>query len=270
MPKIEIPQRLIRVMGAEVEVDVEKRILKRALFVTRNIASDGGIVVPDGISVKHYEENPVVLLMHGRTERFPVIGRSLGMQAVRAGIESATQFADTEIGRELAYLYGVNKDKEVYARGWSFGWETIEMETWTLEHAKQWLGADYDDELVPPFVKRWDEVWVALKSRMNEYSAVALGADKKALSRAFADKNVRLAGELVADLDLHEAATALKRVKTEFEVFRSETGTRIEKLESDIQALRGDGASAAAKGDSEAVRLAVLSMAEQLRARRQG
>jgi hypothetical protein len=246
--KPEIPKRLERAMGATVEVDVKERILKRALFVTRKIASDGGIVDPAGINIKFFTENPVVLMMHGRLDGFPVIGRSVSLKSNSLGMESETQFADTAMGRELAYLYGVNEKKEVYARGWSFGWDTSQMEIWTLEHAKSWLGSDYEEAAVPEWVKRTNEVWVAIKSTMNEYSAVALGADKAALSRAFGG-GVRLAGELITDMDLHEATQMLAEVRKEQNAERS----RIEKVEHDIQALRGEGASAAARGDSEAI-----------------
>jgi hypothetical protein len=245
---VQAPERLVRAMAGDVDVNVEKRILERAVFVTRNIASDGGIVVPDGIKVKFFEQNPVVLDRHARVDgKFPVIGRSLSLASTAEGMESRTQFADTESGREIAYLYGVNEDKEVYARGWSYGWTTVEVETWTLAHAKEWLGADYDEDLVPTCVKRWDEVWVSLQSIMNEYSVVPLGADKKALSRAFEDKGVEAAGRWVAVMDLAEARQELARIKMQSAV------EEVRNLTRHIEALSRDGAAAAGRGDSAAV-----------------
>jgi len=261
--KINPPARLERVMNQTIDVDVDSRILKRALFVTRSIASDGGIVVPEGINVKFFEQNPVVLLRHGRDGGFPVVGRSLNLKPTAEGMESETQFADTELGREIAYLYGVNQEKEVYARGWSFGWDTLEMETWTLEHAKAWLGSYYDEDVVPPAVKRWDEVWVALKSVMNEYSAVPLGADKKALSRAHSEHGIRIAGEMLTTMDLEDATTRLLELEKKEAISRE----RFEKIERDIQALRRDGASAAARGDSEALVRELTDLTEMARTR---
>ena len=247
--KREAPERLVRAMGPQVEVDVASRTLKRAVFMTRGIASDGLIVMPEGINTKFFEANPVVLAIHGRMQDFPVCGRSLGLRPTAGGMESVTQFADTELGRELAYLYGVNDKKEVYARGWSFAWSTTGFEEWTLARAQKWLGADWDPALVPPWVQREDRVGVVTACVMNEYSAVPLGADKKALSRAFADAGNRTAGAWLADLDLSEAAEKIRRLESEQETTKSKLG----RLEEDIQALRRDGASAAARGDSDAI-----------------
>lgn len=259
--KREAPERLVRAMGAEVEVDVASRTLKRALFVTRAIASDGMIVVPDGINVRFFQENPVVLAIHGRTDKFPVCGRSLGMKGTREGMESVTQFADTELGRELAYLYGVNEKREVYARGWSFAWSTKKYETWTVEHAKQWLGADWDPALVPEWVVRNDMVDVVLECVMNEYSAVPLGADKKALSRAYGEAGNRTAAAWLADLDLTEALDLIRRLERQGETNKR----KLEQLEQDIQALRRDGASAATRGDSDAILRELDGMIAQVR-----
>lgn len=267
--KNEIPVRLVRAMQAEIEVDVEKRILKRAQFVTRKIASDGGIVIPDGINLKFFEQNPVVMYMHGRAAssgKFPVVGRSLSVVANELGMMSETQFADTELGREIAYLYGVNPGKEVYARGFSFGWETTEREVWTLETAKAWLGKDYDEGTTPDFVKRYNEVWVSKRSIMNEYSVVPLGADRDAISRAFIDANNRTAGLMLADMDLDLASRKL----AEIEEMHGADRVRLGKLEQDIQALRRDGASAAARGDSEAVLRQAREMVDQLNEMRIG
>jgi hypothetical protein len=102
---------------------------------------------------------------------------------------------------------------------------------------------------VPPWVQREDRVGVVTACVMNEYSAVPLGADKKALSRAFADAGNRTAGAWLADLDLSEAAEKIRRLESEQETTKSKLG----RLEEDIQALRRDGASAAARGDSDAI-----------------
>lgn len=241
------PERLLRAMEPEIDVDLAARILRRARFVTRRLASDGGIVDPQGINVRFFQANPVVLARHGLSDevRSPVIGRSLGLSATRDGMESMTQFADTDLGREYAYLYGVNEKREVYMRGWSFGWTTVEMDWLPLAQARSWLGADWDDDLVPPAVRSTGEVWLARKTILNEYSAVPVGADRAALSRAWTE-GVRLAGGLIADLELRDATTLLKTLQEQTETDRA----RLAKIEAEIQALRRDGAAAAARGDS--------------------
>lgn len=244
------PERLVRAMQGKVEVDVARRVIKRAVFVTRGIASDGGIVDPAGINTDFFQQNPQVLAAHGRdsSSRSPVIGRSLSLRATANGMESETQFADTELAREYAYLYGVNDAGEVYMRGWSFGWTSQDVEIWPLERARSWLGADYDDNLVPGHVKRRGEVWVCRRCVMNEYSAVASPADRMALSRAMGD-GIRTAGSMLADMDLDEAMGLIRDLQNT----HTEQEKRIAKLEQDIKALRGDDAAAATRGDSAAV-----------------
>jgi len=241
------PERLVRAMGPEVEVDVPNRILRRAQFATRRIASDGGIVMPEGLDVHYFEQNPVVLARHGLSDSAepPIIGRSLSVQRNHLGLESATQFADTALGREYAYLYGVNAEREVYARGWSFGWTTTDLEWWDLDVARAWLGRDWDEASVPPWVMRDGQVWVAKRAILNEYSAVPLGADKAALSRAYMDKGVPLAGRMVAAMDLAEARDLLGQVR--------DVVGRVDRLEEQLKALSRDDAPAARQGDSGAL-----------------
>lgn len=260
--KVLIPGRLFRVMDAKIEVDVAERILERAQFVTRRLAADGGIVMPEGIEVRFYQQNPVVLGRHGRCDdiRLPVVGRSLGLERNALGMVSRTQFADTDVGRDYAYLYGVNEKSEVYARGWSFGWETTSREVWTLAAAKAWLGPDWDDALVPSEARRYDEVWVARASVMNEYSAVPVGADRAALSRAYMESGIRTAAEMVAAMDLQDARDELTRMRAMVD----EGNTRIGRLEQQMQALSRDGAAAAGRGDSAALLAEIDDLQELL------
>jgi len=263
------PNSLVRMMSADVEVDVAKRILKRARIMTNGIASDGGIVIPSGISVRFYEQNPQVFLRHGCTDNvaFPVVGRSLGLTPSATGMESVTQFADDPdgLGRQIAYLYGVNEENEVYSRGWSFAWKTLEREWWSLSQARDYLGDAYDEDLVPDEALESGQIWVVARCAMNEYSAVPLGADRKALSRAYSDKGIRLAGEIIARMDLESATREVADLKTQSEVDRK----RLDKLEQDILALSRDGASAAARGDTDAVRSALEEMLSAVRERNQ-
>jgi hypothetical protein len=225
----------------------------RSVIATRLLARDGGIVLPSGILTKFFEQNPVVLARHAQNEdsSSPVIGRSLGLLANERGMESVTQFADTELGREYAYLYGVNPMKEVFMRAWSFGWRTLAQEWWTRERAQQFLGADWDEETAAGL----EQVWVAVQSEMHEYSAVPVGADRAALSRAFG-AGVRTAGQLIVGLDLAEAQREIAQLK----FIQGETSQRFAKLEAQLQAQISHGAAAADPGDSAEVLAAIREL----------
>jgi len=248
-------------MTGEPEIDVAERTV-RAVIATRLLARDGGIILPDGIVTRFFEQNPVVQAQHGMSDelRSAVIGRSLGLKRDARGVESVTQFADTELGREYAYLYGVNEEKEIYMRGWSFGWRTLEMAFWSLKQAREFLAEDWNEDVVSGLMANLDEVWVAKRCEMTEYSAVAVGADREALSRAFGD-GVRTAGELITDMDLREATRLVGELRREVD----HNNARIRKAERDIQALRGEGASAAARGDSEAIARELRGMVRGVR-----
>lgn len=255
---IQPPARLERAASAET-IDLEARTIE-ATVATRLLARDGGIVQPRGIVTRAFEANPNVLAMHGGISgKFPVVGRCVALQVNDRGVLARTQFADTEIGREIGYLYGINPKKEVFCRGWSFGWNTLQMRVVTLDEARTLLDSDWDEELVPAMCRRFNEVWIAERSEMLEYSPVPVGADRAALSRAFSD-GVRAAGELVAHLDLKQASEELTDLKRE----HGDLSARVERMEKQIQALCRDGAAAAARGDSAGL----LKAIEQLRMER--
>jgi hypothetical protein len=182
-------------------------------------------------------------------EGIGVIGRSLGLATTKLGMDSVTQFADTELGREYGYLYGLNPAGEIFMRAWSFGWRTLEMDQWDVSRARSYLqgfGA-WDEDLVTSAMRNMG-VWVAVRSEMTEYSAVAVGADRQALSRAMGS-GIRAAAEHVAHIDLLAARSMIAELKT----ISEETQEKVRKLESDVLALRGDGAAAAARGDTAGI-----------------
>ena len=259
-----IPERIVRAMDGTPEWDKENRILP-AQVMTRGLARDGGIIVPEGIVERFYEENPVVLARHGRdgAQGSPVIGRSLGLEHTPRGMRSVTQFAETDLALEYAYLYGMNDGDEVYMRAWSFGWNNLELEWWSIERTKKWLGADWDEEVVDYITRKYDEVWASTRSEMLEYSAVAVGSDREALSRAFG-AGVNTAGNLIAQMDLHAARRELARL----------TGVvvrqQVESLTRRIQALSRDGAAAARRGDSAGVLAEIRGLTERLRGETDG
>lgn len=260
---IEIPSRLVRVMGGTPNIDLEKRTIE-ATVATRLLARDGGILEPGGIITKAFLANPVVQALHGfgAARTSPVIGKCDALTVDARGVNARTQFADTELGREYAYLFGVNPKREVYMRAWSFGWNTLSMRWLTLAEARSLLGADWDEETVPAFCRRYDEVWLAERSEMLEYSAVPVGADREALSRAFGG-GIRAAGELIAGMDLRDAQAAITELRRDVDLLKCDQ-KRIGKIEADIMALRGDGSAAAARGDTAGLLAEIESLKRSL------
>lgn len=247
----QLPERLVRVAQANPEIDIEARTV-RAVIMTNSLARDGGILLPDGIVTRFYEANPIVQAQHGLAASIhsPVIGRSLGLKATASGMESVTQFADTDLGREYGYLYGINPKREVYMRAWSFGWRTLDLEWISAGQAKEMLGAGWDQDAfdASPF----ERVWLAKRAEMHEYSAVAVGSDRLALSRAHA-AGLRAAGDMLATIDLNEARDLIAALRMDVTNLKDEHARRMEKVEQDILALRRDGAAAAARGDTAGV-----------------
>jgi hypothetical protein len=264
---------LIRSMPRDPDVDLENRILRQCVIATIGLATDGNILLPQNVRTENYMANPEVFANHGLWEPgafaqgqihgAPVIGRCLSLAVSQSEIVTETQFAATPLGREYAYLYGCNEKKETYMRGWSIRVEVLESRK-VSERQAQALAAEYWDPAIAEGLKqRRVELGVILRANMREYSAVGLGADRNALSRAAAD-GVAVAGAIVARLDLCEARTMLAELKVKQEA----NAGQIARLEQEIQALRGEGASAAARGDSEAILAAVRFLRETVNGRK--
>lgn len=242
-------ERFITLPAKPVDADLQTRTLRGVVFVTRGIAADGGVVLPMGLRTDIFEAGGgEVLARHGMATqevRSPNIGRTVAMQmGERAGV-AEIQFADTELGREYAYIYGVNEDKQPYARGWSFGWDPAETTTWGLAQAQRELGPDYDADLVPDSVLRKRSVWVTVRGVLREITATPRRADARALTRAWEKGGIREAARLAHDMQLREAGELVEKLKQEREIDRR----RIAALERDVAALRGAASPSAALGD---------------------
>lgn len=244
-----LPQSLIRFADKALDIDLEKRTVRNTV-TTKHLARDGGIVLPEGIITKFFEQNPVVKIRHGKANdaRPLVAGRCLSLIRTSIGLDAVTQFADTDLGRDWAYMYGLNPKGEVFMRAFSFGWASIRTEVWTLEQVRQYLGNLYDEQAVSSDVRRWNEVWVSAESEMHEYSVCEVGADREALSRAFSD-GVRTAGDLLAQMDLTEARAEITSLRAQGKEFNE----RINRIETEMKALARNEAAAADRGNTAAI-----------------
>jgi hypothetical protein len=262
-------QSFVRTWGGTPEVDVEKRTISRCVVATIGLASDGWIILPSGIDLSNYLSNPVVTARHlmspgnevvVQTADSMVIARCLGLTRTSDElVADAIQFADTEQGRDFAYLYGVNPSREAYMRAWSVEGIMLNRVDVTFERAKELSGQYWDEATAARVRKSQKKVNLCGDFVMLSFAAVATGADKNALSRAARD-GIKSADGLIARLDLDEAGGELASIKK----MLGEKDTRIEQLEHELQALRGEGASAAVRGDSEALLDAVRELVRTL------
>jgi len=241
--------RIVRGMTAEPEMDVENRILRNVIVCTRSLATDGWIIEPLGIDYAGYMENPIVTAGHDpETGKLgPVAGRTLSLKRSADGLSAETQFAETTIGKEYAYLYGLNPKKEIFMRAWSIDGSILQRSAMSFSQAEQCLARAWDKRTADLLRARGaTAVKVADKFAMRSFAAVAVGADRGALSRAYSD-GVKVAGELVAGMDLDECTMLLRSLQDTLLV------NELMGLNRQIQALARDGAAAAGRGDSAAL-----------------
>ena len=252
------------------DVDVEKRILRNAVFGTTGLASDGMIILPSGTEYSTYMTNPIVTRQHITTAAGAVprdsqpitIGRTLKMHSDDVELRGdEVQFADSDLGRQYAYLYGVNRAREAYMRMWSIEADRIDSSVATFEQARK-IAGPYWNASVAARIQNTNQravpVWT--KSALKAVAAADVGADRSALTRA-EKAGIALAGEIAARMDLREATTSLEDLRKQI----SSDGARIARLERQIQALGRDGASAAARGDSEALLEEIRTITRQVK-----
>lgn len=257
-------QRTVIIPDHPAEVDVTNRILRGVRFVTNGIASDGMIVKPDGLRTDIFERAPEILARHGmaKTDVRPVnIARGLQLNMTERYGEVDVQFADNELGRDYAYLYGVNEQREVFARGWSFGWDGSRVEVWGLAKVQKYLGPDYDADLVPPAVLRARSVPVVTGAVLVEISATPKRADLNALTRAYRESGIREAGNIAHELQLEEALGLVAELQEQHETDR----TRIAALEREMAALRDEAPSSVTLGDGEGLLRELEALLEQVK-----
>jgi hypothetical protein len=260
--------RYIQIAERPVDCDVEKRILRGIVFVTRAIASDGGVVLPSGLRTDVFQAGGEVLARHAlSTEaRALTIGRPLALRMTDRFGEMEAQFADTELGREYAYIYGCNAEKLPYARGWSFGWDDIETAVWGLAEARRELGEDYDPDLVPQDTLKKRSVWVVKRGLLKEVSATPRRADVRALTRAWETGGIREAARLAHELQLDEAMETIAALRNQRELDQQ----RIAELSRDVAALRGAASPSAALGDDGGIVRELAALRDLIKSKERG
>jgi hypothetical protein len=251
-----------------VDGDLAKRILRQAVIATTGLGTDGAMVIPRGIMLQRYLSTPIVTKRHiNDPNRWfqiqpsdaDVVARSLTLQPADLELMAEIQFADTGDGRDYAWLYGLNPDMTPYMRSWSIEGPIVESQSADWAAARK-IAADYwDPDFGARMQKKMARVTVVTRFELAVVAAVPLGADRGALTRA-QGAGCRIAGELLARMDLDAASNALAAMKENM----SGMDARVAHIENTIQALRRDGAAAAAQGDSAAVLIEVRRLAAML------
>jgi hypothetical protein len=249
-----------------VDVDVEKRIVRGAVFATSGLASDGWIILPEGMALERFRRAPLVLARHltggEQGTRSLVVGNALSMTASATELTAEVQFADTADGRDYAWLYGCNQERQPFMRAWSVEGPILERGTASWAEARKLTGEYWDETAAELLRRTLTTVAVAVRFELTAVAAVAAGADRNALTRAF-DAGNATAGAILSKMDLDAAREELAAFKARWE----DADKRIARLEADLQALRGEGASAAARGDSEAICAELRSLTALLKQR---
>jgi len=125
-------------------------------YITTSMKDRYGEVINQyGMDSDNYRKNPVVLLAHN--SRSIVIGKNLSLTIDEKGIKAKTQFADTQLGREL---YNLNKDG--FMNAWSIGFIP------KGEPERKMINGE---EVI--FIDKWE---------LLEYSSVAIPANPESLN----------------------------------------------------------------------------------------
>jgi HK97 family phage prohead protease len=92
-----------------------------SIVSTASIDRMGDVVCQDGWELDNYRQNPVVLINHDYA-KLPV-GKCVSIDVKDGRLMAVTQFADTQMGREVAQLY-----RGGFMRSFSVGFRPLEWE----------------------------------------------------------------------------------------------------------------------------------------------
>jgi HK97 family phage prohead protease len=165
------------------EINEEKKSVT-SVITTDSVDRDGEVVLPGGISLDNFRNNPVVLWAHDY--KSAPIGKCVEVKQDSTGLRATTEFANTERGREAFELY-----KGGFLKGFSIGFIPDRSATGAptqkeLQGRSDWKGAKS----------------IIRKSEMVEYSAVPIPANPQALARAWHDHDLLISKALAQELQI--------------------------------------------------------------------
>jgi HK97 family phage prohead protease len=245
-------EKIRKVFSGEIKEINEKDNTLISFVSTAAVDRMGDIIEQEGIDLKHYRKNPVVLWAHDYAT--PPIGKSLWIKKQDGGLISKMQFADTAFAQEIFSLY-----KGGFLKAFSIGFIPKEFEP--IDKNEGMFGA-----------RRYK------KTEMLEYSAVPVPANPEALSLAMS-KGLTLSASMTkaiedAHIDDIETSEEIKEKEEKSELTiepyedliaeNKSLNDKVVLLETENIELRGKVFSLLQKKHSEMTDQQLLRKAEEI------
>jgi phage head maturation protease len=153
------------VFDAKIDVEAGERAVV-AVISTPALDRDREVLLPNGVDLKAYRKNPVVLWAHDYKQ--PPIGKALWIKKTKEDVRAKVQFADTDMGNEVFQLFqdSILKAFSVGFDPWSA--ESRDPAEADLKANPEWAGVDR-------IYTKWE---------LLEFSAVPVPANPEALAVA--------------------------------------------------------------------------------------
>lgn len=168
-------EKIRKVFTGEIKEVNDQDMTLLSIVSTNAVDRMGDVIEQDGIDLKRYRKNPVVLWAHDYAT--PPIGKSLWIKIVDGKLVSKMKFADTPRAQEIFSLY-----KGGFLSAFSIGFIPKESEPMK----------EGDNSMFGP--RRFK------KTEMLEYSAVPVPANAEALAMAMS-KGLALSDPMKKDLE---------------------------------------------------------------------
>lgn len=183
--------------------DKERTIIH--YITTKIVDRFGDIVYPDGMDDTDYRKNPVVLFAHD--SRKLAIGKNIWLKKDSKGIIAKTQFADTELGREL---YRLNRDG--FLNAWSIGFTIPEGGSEIIDginHIKKWILLEYSNVPIPANPECLNLI---LKDFQNNTSLIKINTkEEKMDEKQKPDESIsKISGKEISAIVKEETKSVLK------------------------------------------------------------
>jgi len=182
------------------EVDEKKRIMWHK--ISKEVLDRYDTIIRlDGMDIKNYKKNPVVLYGHnyGGMNPLPVIGKNVGFRKEGKFLYAGTQFLDPEKDNLSGPLADLVNDLWMLNQkgilGWSIGFEVQDSDP------KIEKGKDGEDD------KEWEDI---TRWELYEYSNVILTGNQEAVNNAYEEGLIskRFIEEMPVDLGLEKKSVA--------------------------------------------------------------